>query len=205
MATAPTTNKSEDALDPRLREHWWALKADLERQGWQPVIASAWRDPRTQKNLYETGASTVAFSFHQALDAEGRPAALAVDIIDRRYGWEPKDAAKQERAAAFFRALGLGAKARGLSWGGDWKQTNVWAKWGMGWDPGHIQLYPNSALGKVKQFTLDVMGKAGALVRGAPAPLKAGFLAWLVGGALFLGFLGVAAWRKRRAARAAGR
>ena len=192
MANAATPIKDESALHPSMRAKWQRVKARLEAQGYQPVIASAWRDPATQASLHASGASQVSFSFHQAVDAAGNPAAQAIDAIDKRYGWGTS--ATRAKAAAFFMALGAAAKAEGLYWGGDWSRSNpTWAAYNMGWDPAHIQLQPNSALSQVKEATLHALAH--------PAEtLAAGAKLW-VGAWIGVGVLGTAfiLWRRSRA------
>ena len=42
--------------------------------------------------------------------------------------------------AGFYKALGRAAAVEGLRWGGSWKQRNpTWARYDLGWDPGHIE------------------------------------------------------------------
>lgn len=146
MANAPTATRDPATLHPDFRVRMERVFARLRAQGHDPAFASAWRDTATQAGLLAKGYTKVAFSFHNAVDAAGRPAALAADVIDRRYGWS-----KPAEAARFWHALGQAAKMEGLHWGGDWSRSNPrWAAYGLGWDPAHVQLYPNSALGQVK-------------------------------------------------------
>lgn len=138
MASTPTAYTDEKYLDPALLSHWQAIKAELKAQGFDPVIASTWRDTAEQARLKAKGYSTVSFSFHNAVNAAGKPAAAAIDSYDRAGGY------KGSRATAYFNALGTAAKKRGLTWGGDWKSF---------YDPGHIQLYPNSMKDDLQAFT----------------------------------------------------
>lgn len=157
-----------EALDSVFAVKLQRVMQRLEKQGYQPKIASGWRTSTSQSALHASGASQVSFSFHQAVDATGRPAAKAADIIDKRYGWKVNST-----TAAFFRALGREAKREGLYWGGDWSQKNEWAKYGMGWDPAHVQLHPNSMLSKVKEASLYALQHPAAAAKGAGT-------AWLV-------------------------
>lgn len=150
------------AADPRLRLP--ELLARLRARGWQPMIAFSWRSLATQAALVRLGRSTVDFSFHNALDAAGRPAALAVDLYDARYGWgDEPGTARTAGAAAFFAVVGAEAKALGLSWGGDWsRSTPLWAAFGLGWDPGHVQGLPNDQLPAVKLASIAAAQRATA-------------------------------------------
>lgn len=61
------------------------LIADLEREGFRPRIQDAWRVPAAQAAAQASGNSQVAWSFHQATTPDGRPDALAVDLLDDDY------------------------------------------------------------------------------------------------------------------------
>lgn len=112
-----------------------AILGELRQQGWRPSLAYTWRGLRTQAALRAAGNTKVNFSLHNVVDADGRPAALAADVFDARYGW-----GKPEQAAEFFEALGAAARSRGLEWGGSWSRSDPhWAPFDLGWDPGHIQ------------------------------------------------------------------
>lgn len=115
--------------------HLDAILAELRRNGWRPSLAYTWRGLPTQAALRRAGNTRVNFSLHNVVDDAGRPAALAADVFDQRYGW-----GKPTEAAGFFRALGAAATARGLEWGGGWSRSDPhWAAVGLGWDPGHVQ------------------------------------------------------------------
>lgn len=116
--------------------------------GFEPRVAFTWRSLLTQAWLLEQGRTQVTFSFHNVVDSRGRPRALAADLFDVRYGWgdDRRDSEKTRGAARFFAALGEAAEQLGLHWGGHFSQTNLWAHYGMGWDPAHIQAVPNAQL-----------------------------------------------------------
>lgn len=142
------------STDPRLRLP--ELLERLRARGFQPRVISTWRSLATQAALVEQGLSKVPFSFHNALRPDGRPGALAGDIVDARWWWgdgvvgSPKTAG----AASFFLALGEEAKKLGLHWGGDWKHSNaIWAAYGMGWDPAHVQALDNHHLASIEAIT----------------------------------------------------
>lgn len=130
----------------------------VEAQGWSPHIASGWRSPEEQQAHFKAGRSQVEFSFHNAVTEQGAPAALAADVIDARYGWGA--GGHEAEAAAFWKALGAAVEAEGLVWGGRWRQSNpTWAKYGLSWDPGHVQAYDNTLLSKVRRRA-EMAGKA---------------------------------------------
>jgi hypothetical protein len=70
----------------------------------------------------------VDFSFHMAT-VDGQPAALAVDLIDRRWAWEGGTAAKR---ASFWNALREEAAVEGYHTGLNWSNP----------DPAHVQPWP---------------------------------------------------------------
>lgn len=139
--------------DPAFRSRLVAVLGVMRARGHQPVVIDTWRTLTKQAELYAQGASKVTFSFHNAVDDQARPAALAADLYDAR--WNSFD---DEDRAEFYADLGTIAKAHGMSWGGDWARTDPqWAAWGLGWDPGHIQAYPNRELEGVKARSLAAL------------------------------------------------
>lgn len=143
----------------------------LRAQGWRPRLAYTWRSLSSQAHLFAAGATRVTFSFHNAVDDAGFPAGQAADVFDTRYGWGDEAGAGRPRtdgAAAFFKALGTAAEQLGLHWGGRWDRDNAtWAAYGLGWDPGHVQLQPNSALADVRRKSLPAILGAGVLKEGS--------------------------------------
>ncbi|RNC67173.1 MAG: peptidoglycan-binding protein [Desulfuromonadales bacterium] len=132
-----TQEKKLQSLHPELRPKVVAVLRALEQRGFQPKIYYGWRSVAVQLQLYFQGNSKVKFSFHNAQKPNGTPNSYAADIIDSRFGWSP--GAEQ---SGFWKALGEEAKARNLTWGGDWVSFRDWA---------HVQLVPNSELARVKQ------------------------------------------------------
>lgn len=147
-------------LDPNLAEKWDRIAARLRAAGWRPFIIVGWRSPAQQRWLYRAGRSKVEWSYHCMITPDGEPAALAIDIGDSRYEGKT-DAASVARAAAFYKALGVEAAREGLTWGGSWsKSSPTWAAHGLGWDPMHVQLYPNSSLADVRAVYDEIVSDA---------------------------------------------
>lgn len=120
-------------VHPNLARKVRAIISDLEGHGWEPTIGSGWRSVEEQRAILARGDSTVSFSFHNA-ELNGKPAALAVDIVDARWGWDsPK---------RFWTHLGSSANAHKCVWGGNWKRFP---------DVAHVQLLSNDMLAKVKR------------------------------------------------------
>jgi hypothetical protein len=118
-----------DELHPILRRKVKAVLADLEGHGLHPVIAVAWRSPADQVKAFKAGHSQVRWGFHCATYPDGRPCALACDVVDAKKGWGAP--------AKFWKLLASSRDAHGLHETADW-------------DPAHIQLLPNSMRLKVK-------------------------------------------------------
>lgn len=123
-------------VHPTLGRKVRAIVKDLEGHGFNPTIGSGWRSPAEQLEIYERGDSTVKFSFHNAVKPDGTAYALAVDIVDARWGWDIP------QSHPFWKALGSSAHAHSCVWGGDWKHFV---------DVAHVQLLENEMLAKVKK------------------------------------------------------
>jgi hypothetical protein len=155
------------ATDPRVRLP--ELLDRLRKRGLQPRIAFSWRSLATQDYLLAQKRSSVSFSFHNAV-ADGAPASLAADLFDARYGWgdDTHGSPKSNGALTFFRALGEEARALGLVWGGAWKsRPSFWSRYGIGWDPAHVQAVPNTALADVRNLTLPQLLGEGRVFTGS--------------------------------------
>jgi len=136
---------SREALHPDLQPVIESLVADLEAQGWDVRLASVWRSSERQQAIFRLGQISERTggppwsgvrggrSCHNQLRADGRPGSAAVDLV-------PGGALDLDQKAAFYQDLGAAAAARGLRWGGSFRQANaVWARYGMGWDPAHVE------------------------------------------------------------------
>jgi hypothetical protein len=155
------------AADPRVRLP--ELLDRLRARGLQPRIAFTWRSLATQDNLLAKKRSSVSFSFHNAV-ANGAPASLAADLFDARYGWgdDTHGSPKSNGALTFFRAVGEEAAALGLVWGGAWKsRPSFWSRYGIGWDPAHVQAVPNAELTHIRTLTLPQLLGEGRVVAGS--------------------------------------
>ena len=136
---------SLEVLHPELRPQVDAVIVELEDAGWDVRVSSAWRSPQRQDAIYAIGQLGERLgqspwsrvrggrSCHNQLDDAGGPGSAAVDLV-------PGGVDGLEQRAAFYRALGGAADRQGLRWGGDFGHSNpVWARYGMGWDPAHIE------------------------------------------------------------------
>ena len=137
---------SLEVLHPELRPRVDAVIAELEAQGWDVRISSAWRSAQRQDALFAIGQLGERLgmspwsrvrggqSCHNQVLADGTPASAAVDLA-------PAGVEVLDERVAFYRALGAAAEARGLRWGGRFSRSNpVWARHDIGWDPAHIEL-----------------------------------------------------------------
>ena len=166
-----TDDNKRAAANPRLRLP--ELLDRLVTLGFQPRIAFTWRSLATQDDLLAKRRTTVSFSFHNAVQ-DGVPAALAADLYDARHGWgdDVHGSPKTTGALAFFQALGAAARDLGLTWGGSWMgRPSFWSRYGIGWDPAHVQAVDNVALAAIREATLPQILGPGRLVRGSGAYL----------------------------------
>ena len=129
--------KKMASLDKKFKTKTTHVLDALKLERFQPKIFFAWRSLAEQQRLFASGNSRVRFSFHNAQRENGTPNAYAAEIIDERWGWDPK-----AEENGFWEALGGVAKSEGLYWGGNWRTFK---------DSAHIQLYPNTKLTDVKQ------------------------------------------------------
>jgi len=135
-----------------------AIIKDLESHGWQPSIVWAWRSPEEQRRLYQQGSTRILYGYHNVSDPLGGPQAMAVDIVDARYGFECPN--------RFWLLLASSALAHGCETGVLWVGNNLllknrilkaiknkeWTYNGpLGWDCAHVQMLPNSMLKKVRK------------------------------------------------------
>lgn len=160
------------SLDPDLQDRLDRIEASLVAQGFSPQIWYAWRNLADQDRLVRAGKSKTKFSYHNVVDETGAPAARAADYIDSVGKWgvrivrnkegrsvEVKDPRTFPRAKAFFLALGQAAQDEGLVWGGNYRKRGLWAKEGLGWDPGHVQLDSGEDLPAWESYTRAIMSQ----------------------------------------------
>lgn len=130
-------------LHPAFQRTVDAILVDMAALGWPARVYETHRTAERQAQLKAAGRSKVSWSLHQGEDAEGNPAALAVDIIHADDGWAN---------AAFFESLATVAEAHGATSGHRWK----WR------DSAHVQAVPVSAQRQIQAGADPVpyMGRA---------------------------------------------
>jgi hypothetical protein len=121
---------------------------NLKAKGFQPRISNAYRSAAQQMEKMRQG-------FAKSAKSGTHNWGLACDLIDRRYAWNigksREEAAALKRGetpdvAKFFLALMAECRNFGITCGGNWfgpkdkPHKSVWNKWGIGWDPAHIEL-----------------------------------------------------------------
>ena len=132
-------------LFPTVAARVAAVIRELEDEGWRPRIQDAWRSVAAQEAAYEAGHSKLRYGFHNVTGADGRPEALAVDLLDDDAPLNPGKPYLLRLAAAAEQA-GL---ATGIRWGLSAKLAQAidsaislrdWqAPVKIGWDPTHVQ------------------------------------------------------------------
>jgi flagellum-specific peptidoglycan hydrolase FlgJ len=115
-------------LNPHMQEIMPKFMADLKAQGFEPMIASGYRSPQEQALKVKQGYSKTMNSQH----VHGN----ALDIVDRRYGWNDKKYGNEIKS--FASAMAQTAAKYGLTSGTKWKS------FGPHGDFAHIELARNN-------------------------------------------------------------
>ena len=132
--------------DPVFRRKMAAILADLEGHGLKPRVQESWRSSTRQRTLQQQGFTQLAWSFHNAKNTQGQPAALAVDLVD--------DEHPLQSPTRFLLMLASASRAHGcetgILWGLTKKQRETvnqaieQKEWDtnviIGWDPEHVQI-----------------------------------------------------------------
>ena len=151
----PQAEKSQqdllDELHPVFKQKIILILADLRKLGWDPKIVFARRTEDQQKDAIRRGASHTMLSWHVEHTIGLLPAGAqlqvvrgnAVDIVDKRYGWEGKAKSKDFQ---FWKDLGAAAHKYNCQWGGDWKPVSRRGKDGKlhvrdQRDVAHVQMF----------------------------------------------------------------
>ena len=131
-------------LDARISKQIRDIISILEKEKRPFEMSSVYRSPQKQLCYYRisrvikkwtgnNGLTTTKRGCHNNMK-KGKPSSLAIDLH------VPESLPMKEKAEHYLRLRSL-ARARGLQSGGDFGQTNLaWAKYDLGWDPGHIQM-----------------------------------------------------------------
>lgn len=129
-----------------------AIIAELEADDLRPRIQTAYRSPEDQAAAVARGTSLLTWGYHQAQAPDGRPAALAADVIDDDQPLRP--------TTSYVLRLAAAARARRCETGIDWYRRGTAEKraaqraqiaaaveardWAapviIGWDPCHVQV-----------------------------------------------------------------
>ena len=117
------THEQQDALFAQGRRDLPYVNSLRKRAGLPAILAAANADTVTNARAGQSNHNLT-----QALVGHGRTAVdivygFAVDIVDRRFGWE----IPQKK---FWKDLGELAKENGCAWGGDFKKP----------DPAHVEM-----------------------------------------------------------------
>lgn len=132
-------------LDPQFRVKVDRVIESLTAQGLEPRIASTYRSAARQDALFTLGRVSQRLGGPPWTNARGGkschnnargtlPASQAIDLVP------PRRLRTASEKSKFYIALGAAAEKEGLRWGGRWSRKNpTWARYGLGWDPGHVQ------------------------------------------------------------------
>lgn len=131
---------------PTFRERISVLIQRMEMRGFRPRIQTAARSPEDQLAAYKAGTSKLKFGYHNVTGVDGRPEALAVDILDDD---APLTPGNEYLIALAHEASRVGC-VTGIAWGlpeGPLKtalhraiaDNNIRYFGKIGWDPTHIE------------------------------------------------------------------
>jgi hypothetical protein len=131
---------------PTFRERISLLIQRMEMRGLRPRIQTAARSPQEQLEAYNRGTSKLKFGFHNVTGVDGRPEALAVDILDDD---APLTPGNEFLIALAYEASRVGC-VTGIAWGlpeGALKialykavsENNTRYTGKIGWDPTHVE------------------------------------------------------------------
>ena len=129
---------SFDALDPQFKRQFLQLTAAMRGAGFDVQTMRTYRSPERQQYYFKQGTSSVSRSFH-TVTRNGRPAAFAADVTQRGLSsLRPGDELELSR---FYLELRKQARRFGLRTGGEYSRRadSPWAKYDLGWDPGHVE------------------------------------------------------------------
>ena len=130
-------------MDKRLSKKMMRIMDTLDKEGFKYTISSVYRSPEKQKCYYDisqvvkkisgqNGLTQVTKSCHNNI-VGGKPSSLAIDLHKLNGSMDEK--------VAFYTRLRDLARKEGLKSGADFNKDNpVWAKYDLGWDPGHVQV-----------------------------------------------------------------
>lgn len=132
-----------DTIDESLAGKVKSIMKTLDKEGFDYSVSSVYRSPKKQMCYYEisqvvkkvtgqNGLTGTTKSCHNNT-VNGKPASLAIDIH--------KFSGSMDKKAQFYLRLRELARAKGLTSGGDYRKSNpMWAKYDLGWDPGHVEI-----------------------------------------------------------------
>jgi len=181
-ANGPASSKSPTALHPTVQAAWNNVVSELQAAGWQPRIITAFRSLEDQYSKFVNNTSTITFGNHCAIDASGKRASQALDVVDLRYSYgnspasiaQIGEAKTRDKAFAFWGDFGRIAKSHGFDWGGDWShkqhqynKAGVPTKLergssdGIGWDHAHIEMFGGElpSMSKNMKIAADFYGR----------------------------------------------
>ena len=150
-------------FDPDFAKKVQKIREELRSLGYKTRIVTAYRTPASQLEKFKQGKSKVKFGKHNMVRQQKKeivPAALAADIIwnnGKHGGYK-----LTPRNIKYYKLLGKLAKKEGLKWGGNFSQSSpALAKYGIGWDPTHIET--STSLRSLAKSYAALVKRAGTL------------------------------------------
>ena len=108
------SNEQQDAIYAQGRKPLEVVNTLRVGTGLSRIAAAENRRPVTYARGGESNHNKAHSMLPHGRGAVDVTTGYAVDIVDRRHGWEPRD-------VRFWDELGRAAKKHGCVWGGDWK------------------------------------------------------------------------------------
>ena len=143
-------------LHGSLRKKMKNIMDTLDKEGFRYEISSTYRSPEKQECYYnisrkiqeytgENGLTTTKRSCHNKKKGDS-PESMAIDLHSSRGSIEDQ--------AKFYSRLRALARKYNLQSGGDFcHSSSLWKQYGLGWDPGHVELPKCKGRKKWKKFS----------------------------------------------------
>ena len=121
-------------LDPYFRKNLQRTIQRMENEGYPVWVGATWRSKERQQHYIDKGYSKKLNSHHRGgAETKGKRRATAADI----YLLAPLIYLPLH--AKFYHRLSAVASEESLMTGARFTKRGVWAVFGLGWDPGHVQ------------------------------------------------------------------
>jgi hypothetical protein len=150
-------SKLLEDLEPNFRARLEAVMAATKEQGYEFRVVATYRDQERQQYEFDKGNSETLRGLHNNVDENDQPAALAADLRPPQslYPLAEEPQSMTEEEAAWWWVLREESNKQSLWTGASFPLrrtsempdgTTPGALWGIGWDPGHVEIFPKRAV-----------------------------------------------------------